>query len=49
MRRDMAISQVMGVVIGTSFALPAQANVALDALFQRREIQVARLPAQRLY
>ena len=41
MRRDMAISQVMGVVIGTSFALPAQANVALDALFQRREIQVA--------
>ncbi len=42
MRRDMAISQVMGVVIGTSFALPAQANVALDALFQRREIQVAR-------
>ena len=42
MRREMAISQVMGVVMGTSFALPAQANVSLDALFQRRDIQVVR-------
>lgn len=42
MRRELAISQVMGVVMGTSFSLPAQANVSLDALFQRRNIQVVR-------
>jgi peptidyl-prolyl cis-trans isomerase D len=42
MRRDLAVNQVMGVVMGTSFATPAQANVSLDALFQRREIQVLR-------
>ncbi len=42
MRRELAIRQVMGVVMGTSFSLPAQANVSLDALFQRRNIQVVR-------
>ena len=42
MRNDLAVNQVMGVVMGTSFATPAQANVALDALFQRRDIQLAR-------
>ena len=42
MRRDMAISQVLGSVMGTTFSSDAQANVALDALFQRREIQVER-------
>lgn len=42
MRRDIAVNQVMGALMGTSFATPAQANIALDALFQRREIQVAR-------
>jgi peptidyl-prolyl cis-trans isomerase D len=41
MRRDLAVSQVLGGVIGTSFATDAQANAALDPLFQRREIQVA--------
>ncbi len=41
MRRDLAVSQVLGGVLGTSFATPALANAALDPLFQRREIQVA--------
>ena len=41
MRRDLAVNQVLGGVIGTSFATDAQANAALDPLFQRREIQVA--------
>lgn len=41
MRRDLAVSQVLGGVLGTSFASQAQANAALDPLFQRREIQVA--------
>ena len=42
MRRDMAVNQVMDSVMGTTFSSHAQANVALDALFQRREIQVQR-------
>ena len=41
MRRDLAVSQVLGGVLGSSFATAAQANAALDPLFQRREIQVA--------
>ena len=41
MRRDLAVNQVMGTIMGTSFATPEQANISLDALFQRREIQVA--------
>lgn len=41
MRHDLAVNQVLGGVLGTSFATPAQANAALDPLFQRREIQVA--------
>ncbi len=45
MRRDLAVSQVLGGVLGTSFATPALANAALDPLFQRREIQVAMFKA----
>ena len=41
MRRDLAVSQVLGGVIGSSFATPSQADIALNALFQRREVQVA--------
>ncbi|MDD2713015.1 MAG: SurA N-terminal domain-containing protein [Simplicispira sp.] len=41
MRRDIAVNQVMGAIMETSFATPAQANISLDALFQRREIQLA--------
>ncbi len=45
-RRDMAVNQVVGTVIGSSFASTAQANTALDALFQRREVQIARFEPQ---
>ncbi len=41
-RRDMAVNQVVGAVTGTTFASTEQANAALDALFQRREVQLAR-------
>ena len=41
-RRDMAVNQVVGTVIGSSFASAAQVDAALDALFQRREVQIAR-------
>ena len=39
MRRDLAVGQVMAGVMGTSIATPAQADAALEPLFQRREIQ----------
>ena len=45
-RRDMAVNQVVGTVIGSSFASTVQANTALDALFQRREVQIARFEPQ---
>ena len=41
-RRDMAVNQVVGTVIGSSFASASQVDTALDALFQRREVQIAR-------
>ena len=40
-RRDMAVNQVVGAVTGTTFAGTEQANTALDALFQRREVQLS--------
>ena len=45
-RRDMAVNQVVGTVIGSSFAGTAQVDTALDALFQRREVQIARFEPQ---
>ena len=45
-RRDMAVNQVVGTVMGSSFAGAAQANTALDALFQRREVQLARFESK---
>ena len=45
-RRDLALNQVVGTVVGTSFAGPLQTNTALDALFQRREVQLARFEPQ---
>ncbi len=44
-RRDISINQVMGGVMGTAFATDAQVKLALDALYERREIQVARFNA----
>ena len=41
-RAQLATQQVLLGVSGTAFATPAQAKVALDAFYDRREIQVAR-------
>ena len=46
MRRDLSISQVLGGVLQSSFSTDRQFNQAMDALYQRREIQVARFNAQ---
>lgn len=42
LRVDMTLRQVEGVVSGTSVPQPAVANAVLNALYQRREIQLAR-------
>jgi hypothetical protein len=44
-RRELSVSQVMGGVMSTAFATDAAAKLALDSLYQRREIQVARFNA----
>ena len=44
-RHDLSINQVMGSVRTTAFSGGAEARLALDALLQRREIQVARFNA----
>ena len=44
-RRDLSVNQVMGGVMGTAFATDAQVKLALDALYERREVQVARFNA----
>jgi peptidyl-prolyl cis-trans isomerase D len=44
-RHDLSINQVMGSVMTTAFSGGAEARLALDALLQRREIQVARFNA----
>ena len=45
-RKDLALRQVEGGIAGTALAPAAQANVALNAFFERREVQVANfLPA----
>ena len=41
-RADLSARQVLAGLGGTSFATPALASVALDAFFQKREVQVAR-------
>lgn len=41
-RRDLSVNQVMGGVMSSVFGTDAQIKVALDPLYQRREIQVAR-------
>ena len=44
-RTDIASRQVLGGLTSSAMATPAQAGVALDAFFGRREIQVARFDA----
>lgn len=41
-RNDIAVNQVMGSVISSSFSGNAESKLALDALYQRREVQIAR-------
>ncbi len=44
-RRDLSVNQVLGGVVGSAFVTDAQVAQSLDALYQRREIQVARFNA----
>lgn len=41
-RADLAVRQVLAAAGQSSFTPPAEANVALNAYFQKREVQVAR-------
>ena len=45
LRKELALNQVLGSVTATSFTTGAQLKQAMDALYQRREIQVARFDA----
>ncbi len=44
-RQDISVNQVMGSVMVSAFAGTADSKLALDAILQRREIQVARFNA----
>ncbi|MGE8319160.1 MAG: SurA N-terminal domain-containing protein [Comamonas sp.] len=46
MRRDLSLSQVLGGVLNTAFVTDAETKMAVDALYQQREIQVARFPSK---
>lgn len=41
-RNDLSVNQILGGVVGSAFVTDAQVGQSLDALYQRREIQVAR-------
>jgi peptidyl-prolyl cis-trans isomerase D len=45
LRRELSMNQVLGGVTGTAFATDTQVKQAVDALYQRRDIQVARFEA----
>lgn len=45
MRRDLSLSQVMGGVMNTALATQPVADLALDAMLQRRQVQLARFSA----
>ena len=42
-RRDISVMQVESGITGTGFAAPAQAGVSLNAFFEKRDLQFARL------
>lgn len=44
-RRSLSLNQVMGAVTATTPGSQTQARLALDALYQRREVEVARFDA----
>ena len=46
MRRDIAARQVLGGVSNTAFATDEQTKLAVDALYQQREIQLAQFAAK---
>jgi len=41
-RHDISLNQIMGTVMASAFAGATESRLALDAILQRREIQVAR-------
>jgi len=45
LRSNLSLSQVMGSAINSSFVTDAQVKLAMDALYQRREVQVAQFKA----
>ncbi|WP_313295679.1 SurA N-terminal domain-containing protein [Diaphorobacter sp.] len=44
-RYDLSINQVMGGVLNSSFSTPQEVKLAMDAVWQGREIQVAKFDA----
>lgn len=44
-RRDLSVNQVMGGVMGSAFGTDAQVKLALDPLYERREVQIVRFKA----
>ncbi|QXL84619.1 SurA N-terminal domain-containing protein [Comamonas sp. NLF-1-9] len=47
MRSDLSVAQVLGGVVSTSFVSPAESELGMQALLQRREVQIARFDAQK--
>jgi len=45
-RNELSVNQVLGGAVSTSFASPVESKLGLDALVQRREIQIARFDAK---
>ncbi|MBN9330960.1 MAG: peptidylprolyl isomerase [Comamonas sp. SCN 67-35] len=45
-RNELSVNQVLGGAVSTSFASPVESKLGLDALLQRREIQIARFDAK---
>ncbi|CAM4172084.1 SurA N-terminal domain-containing protein [Comamonas aquatilis] len=45
LRKELALNRVLGGVSGTAFATDSQLKQAMDALYQRRDVQVARFDA----
>lgn len=45
LRSELSVNQVLGGVVSTSFASPVESKLGLDALLQRRQIQIARFDA----
>lgn len=46
LRNELSVNQVLGGAVSTSFASPVESKLGLDALLQRREIQIARFDAK---